>query len=134
MKEFFLGMVGATPVEWAAVILGLINVSLIIRRSIWNYPFGLVMVVLYAYIFYEYKLYSDALLQVYFFVIQIYGWWYWLNGRAGDGRIIVTRLPAKMIPVYGVIAVVGTAALGTVVARFTDADFPYWDATIATLR
>ena len=57
-------MVGARPVEIAAVVLGLINVALIIRRTVWNYPFGLAMVVLYAWIFYDYRLYSEALLQV----------------------------------------------------------------------
>lgn len=133
VSEFLLGMVGATPIEWAAVVLGLINVTLIVRRSVWNYPFGLAMVVLYAHIFYEYRLYSDALLQVYFFFIQIYGWWYWLHGRANDGRIIVTRLPVAAMPWYLLAAVLGTAAVGTVMDRLTDADFPYWDATIAVL-
>ena len=55
------------------------NVSLIIRRSV-ELPIRLLMVVLYAKIFYDYRLYSDALLQIYFFAIQIYGWWYWPKG------------------------------------------------------
>jgi len=133
MQEFLIGMVGASLIEKVAVMLGVINVLLIIRRSVWNYPFGLVMVVLYAKIFFDYKLYSDALLQIYFFVIQIYGWWYWLRGRACDGRIIVSRLPAHVWPVYAASALGGGVVLGFLMARFTDADFPYWDATIAVL-
>ena len=35
-------------VEIIAVLCGIANVILIIRRSLWNYPFGLVMVALYA--------------------------------------------------------------------------------------
>ena len=52
--------------EWVAVALGIANIALLIRRSIWNYPFALAMVTLYAFIFYEAKLYSDTLLQGFF--------------------------------------------------------------------
>ena len=47
MSEFLQGMFGARPVEWIAVACGLINVALIIRRSVWNFPFGFAMVTLY---------------------------------------------------------------------------------------
>ncbi len=133
MLDFLLGMVGSRPIEMTAVALGLINVTLIIRRTIWNYPFGILMVILYAKIFYDYKLYSDALLQVYFLAIQIYGWWYWLRGRDTDGLILVERLQARSYPLYAAIAVAGVATLGTVMDQLTDADYPYWDASIAIL-
>ena len=126
-------MTGSRPIEIAAVILGLINVTLIIRRNVWNYPFGIVMVILYAQIFYDYRLYSDALLQIYFLVIQIYGWWYWLRGRDDRGLVIVARLPIAQIPHYAVIAIVGLAILGTSMDQLTDADYPYWDGAIAVL-
>ena len=131
--DFVLGMTGSRPIEIAAVILGLINVTLIIRRNVWNYPFGIVMVILYAQIFYDYRLYSDALLQLYFLVIQIYGWWYWLRGRDDRGLVIVARLPIAQIPYYAVIAIVGLAILGTSMDQLTDADYPYWDGAIAVL-
>ena len=63
MSEFLQGMFGARPVEWIAVACGLINVALIIRRSVWNFPFGFAMVTLYFFIFRDYRLYSDAALQ-----------------------------------------------------------------------
>jgi len=133
VSDFFLGMVGASLIEQCAVALGLINVSLIIRRSVWNFPFGLLMVVLYAKIFYDYRLYSDALLQIYFFAIQIYGWWYWLKGRDHSGLVVVVRLPLAHWPLYALLALAGVALLGTVMDRLTDADYAYWDATIAIL-
>ena len=55
-----------SPLEIIAVILGLANIVLIVRRSLWNYPFGIAMVALYFVIFVEAKLYSDALLQIFF--------------------------------------------------------------------
>ncbi len=131
--DFLAGMFGARMVEWIAVALGLANITLLIRRSIWNYPFGIVMVSLYAWIFFEAKLYSDAGLQIFFFVVQFYGWYYWLKGRGDDGLVIVRRLRRGQALGYAAAAIAGIAGLGTVMARFTDASFPYWDASIAVL-
>jgi len=50
-------------IERVAVALGLANIIFLIRRSLLNYPFGIAMVTLYAWIFAQEKLYSDALLQ-----------------------------------------------------------------------
>lgn len=131
MLEFIWGMVGSRPIEWVAVACGIVNVGLIIRRSIWNYPFGFAVVALYFFIFWEYRLYSDALLQVYFFIIQIYGLGVWLNGRALDGRVIVAHLGANVFALYlGATAVVWII-VASLMAAYTDASAPYWDAAVA---
>lgn len=133
MVEFFFGMVGGSLIEWVAVACGLTNVILIIRRSVWNYPFGFVMVTLYFYIFWEYKLYSDAILQVYFFVIQFYGLWYWLQGRAPDGRIRVAPLSRTTFAGYLVLTAVAWMAISWLMGTYTDAVAPRWDAAVAAL-
>ena len=68
-------------IEKIAAALGLINVGLVVRRSTWNYPFGIIMVALYFFVMWHKKLYSDALLQIFFLVIQIYGWWAWIHAK-----------------------------------------------------
>lgn len=133
MLEFLAGMFGTRPVEITAVCLGILNITLLIRRSIWNYPFGICMVTLYAFIFYEARLYSDMLLQGFFFALQAYGWWYWLQGMPEDGHIRVRFLNLRQWTLSVVTAVIGVAALGTVMMRYTDADLPYWDATTTVL-
>ncbi len=133
MFEFFWGMVGSRPVEWIAVACGILNVSLIIRRSIWNYPFGFAVVTLYFFIFWEYRLYSDALLQVYFFVIQIYGLSVWLKGRAPDGRVIVAPLSTAHFAGYLAATGVVWLIVASLMSTYTDAAAPYWDAAIAAL-
>ena len=39
-------------IEWLAAALVLINVALVALRSVWNYPFALVAVSLYAFVFF----------------------------------------------------------------------------------
>ena len=122
-----------SALEIIAVILGVINIVLIARRSIWNYPFGIVMVALYARIFLEARLYSDALLQIFFFVVQFYGWWYWRRGKAVDGDVVVEALStwARL----GLAAGLAVAILlwGGMMATQTDAAFPWWDGAIAMM-
>ena len=127
------GMFGTRPVEVVAALCGLINVTLIIRRSLWNYPFGFVMVTLYAWIFYQNNLYSDALLQVYFFIIQIFGVTWWLRGRDATGAIIVRSLTTAQALAWTLAAIIGVAALGLTMFGLTDAALPFWDAAVTVL-
>lgn len=133
MYDFLIGMVGSSWMEWIAVACGLTNVTLIIRRSIWNYPFGFVMVTLYFFIFWDYKLYSDALLQVYFFFIQFYGLWIWLQGRAPDGRITVAPLSRSAFAGYLTVTAIAWIAISWLMITYTDAAAPKWDAAVAAL-
>ena len=49
------------------------------------------MVSLYCFIFFEARLYSDALLQVFFFGVNVYGWRHWLAvGNAGRSMSVIS--------------------------------------------
>ncbi len=133
MLDFIVNMFGSRPVEWIAAACGLVNVVLIIRRSVWNYPFGFAMVVLYFFIFRDYRLYGDAALQVYYLGIQIYGVWYWLRGQGGDGRIRVAPLPRARFAGYLLATGVIWAVIAALMARYTDAAAPWQDAGVAAL-
>jgi nicotinamide mononucleotide transporter len=117
--------------ELLATALGLINIVLLVRRSIWNFPFGLVMVALYARIFFAAQLYSDAMLQLFFFVVQLYGWWAWWRAGGMDGPIVVRRLSGPARLVWAVAIVVLSAVWGTAMHLYTDASYPWWDSSIA---
>jgi len=131
--EFLAGMFGSRLIEVNATILGLINVALIVRRSIWTYPFGIAMVSIYAWIFFEAQLYSQALLQIYFLVVQLIGVLWWLDGRAEDGLVTPRNLQPRMLLFTAVIVLAGTFVLGTAMGRLTDAVVSYWDALVAML-
>lgn len=117
--------------EWVAAGLGVINVALVVRRSIWNYPFGLAMVSLYFVVFAEARLYSDALLQVFFFVVQFYGWRNWVRARAATGEVSVGLMTARERAVWSLATLAASLAWGLAMARFTDAAAPIVDAGVA---
>ena len=120
------------PLEYAAALLGLINVALVVRRTVWNYPFGIAMVALYFFVFYEARLYSDALLQIFFLVVQLYGWRNWLQAKNASGGEIPVRYlgaRARLAWLAGLTAV--SLVWGLAMDRYTDAAAPVVDAFVA---
>ena len=121
--------------EHLAVACGLANIYLTVRQNIWCWPVGVVMVSLYLYIFYGAKLYSDVGLQVFFLVMQFYGWYQWTRGPVEHSRSLsaVTALRPRGWTLTAAGVAIGTALLGTVMQRYTDASLPYADALATVL-
>jgi nicotinamide mononucleotide transporter len=119
--------------EILATLLGIVNIVLLVRRSVWNYAFGLAMVALYAPIFFTARLYSDALLQFFFFVVQLYGWWNWTAGKVASGDVVVERLDTKGRLRWAAVVVPAWALWSVAMHRFTDTLYPFWDGAVAAL-
>ena len=118
-------------IEIVAALLGVANVLLIVRRSVWNYPFGIATVTLYFFVFASARLYSDALLQIFFLVIQVYGWRNWsVSGRI-DGGVRVGTLTSAQRWVWLGAALAGSLTWGFGMAAWTDAAAPFADAAVA---
>jgi nicotinamide mononucleotide transporter len=122
-----------SAIEIAAVLLGLINIVLIIRRSVWNFPVAIVMVSLYFLIFRDAKLYSDAGLQVFFAIVNLYGWWNWHRNKSGAGEVVVRRLTRLGYAEWIVASLALIGAWGFFMGNYTGTTYPYWDAAVAML-
>ncbi len=72
------------PIELAATLVTLACVILGVKRSLWQFPVGIVGTAIFFVSVWQGKLYANAALQVFFVGVQFYGWWYWMNGA--DGR------------------------------------------------
>jgi nicotinamide mononucleotide transporter len=117
-------MFGISPVEIAAALLGVANIVLLVRRSIWNYVFGLASVALYVVVFHNSLLYSDAALQVFFFVVQLYGLWNWYHAREGDGLIRVELMTNVERWAWSAAIVVAAAGEGWYLWHYTNDSAP----------
>lgn len=120
-----------TGIEALAAALIVTNGWLLVRRSLWNYAFGIAGVIVYGWIFYHARLYSDALLQGFFVVLQLYGWYNWTGAKSALGEVVVLRMTpvARAGCVAGIVA--ATASWGWIMHRFTDAAAPWLDAGVA---
>jgi nicotinamide mononucleotide transporter len=89
------------------------------------------MVTLYLFVFWDARLYSDALLQIFFFVLNVYGLANWLRSRREAGEVVVTVLSGRERALWLAGTLAASLAWGWVMMRFTDAAAPVWDALIA---
>ena len=119
-----------SELEWAAAALVLINVALVARRSVWNYPFALAAVSLYAVVFYDARLYSDMALQGFFFALNLYGWANWLRARQGDGVPVAWMAVCDRWLWAGAL-VAAWLVWSFAMQRFTDAAGPWADGASA---
>lgn len=68
--------------EIIATWLTLVCVWLTTKQNMWSWPIGIISVALFAWVSYEYQLYSSALLNsLYYIPVQVFGWYVWANGR-----------------------------------------------------
>ncbi|MBF0500975.1 MAG: nicotinamide mononucleotide transporter [Candidatus Riflebacteria bacterium] len=117
-----------SPIEILAAFFGFVSVWLTIRQHIGCWPTGIIQVILYISIFFEARLYSDMLLQVFYVFLLAYGWYTWVNGKTSSGELPVTVLPVLKRFFWIQITLIGTLILGYIMKTNTRADFAYLDA------
>lgn len=118
------------PWEILAAGFGLANMLLLSRRSVWNFPAGMAMVTILAFVFIDARLYAVAGLQLFFLVAQAHGLWTWLRAPRDDGAVAVRRMPRRGWPaVIG--AGIAASVLLALLLRETDAVAPVADGTVA---
>lgn len=121
--------------EIVAVITGFACVYLQTRENVLAWPLGIISVVLYVYIFWDVRLYSDMILNSIYIILNVYGWWTWQEKKEESDNLKIERLkwPGQLMALVTII--VGTYFWGTLMQQTTDASFPYGDAftTITSL-
>jgi nicotinamide mononucleotide transporter len=121
-----------SSLELLAAVTGALSVWLSVRQNIWSWPTAIVNVVLYALVFREAKLYADMGLQIVYAILSVYGWYEWLYGGQGRTRLHVTRTTPAIGARLVVIAAAGSALLGTLLHRTTDAALPFMDSFLSS--
>ena len=114
--------------EIIATITGLLGVWLTSRQHIACWPVALVSIVFSLFVFYSERLYQDAILQIFYLVMTLYGWYNWLYGGKNHSRLEVSRMARSTLVAYLVGGGLAMAASGYWFAQNTDAILPYWDA------
>lgn len=107
--------VGGYDLSWieaVGTVAGLLCIWLASLEKIINYFFGLINVTLFAVIFFQIQLYASLLLQLFFFVANVYGWYAWSRQTANNETELQIRwLPRSKALGWGVACVVAIALM-----------------------
>jgi nicotinamide mononucleotide transporter len=99
------------------------------RNNIHTWWTGIVGCALFAWVFFEAKLYADVTLQAFFIVTSLLGWWRWLHGNTG--RALPVRFSAPgLLAASGAAAAAVALGYGYLLLRFTDAYAPFLDSVV----
>lgn len=129
-------------IEFFGTIFNLWCVWLAAKNKILNWPVGILGIILYLFLFYQIRLYSDLFEQMYFLVMSFYGWWLWtrLYPKQGAGKkqtLRIRRNTTRANAVYIAVIILGTALLGYFMKNIDlyfpkyfpePASFPFLDA------
>ena len=122
-----------SSLEWLAALLILCNIVLVARRSVWNFPVGIIGVALYAVVFWNQKLFSMAGLQLFFVAINLYGWWAWSRNKEEEGEVRVRFLNKVQRALWIAASFIAAAGWGFAMQELAGGAFPYADAAGAML-
>ncbi len=80
--EFFISPYKNTPaiyivIEFVAMAFGILSVYFSKKANILVYPTGIISTALYVYLLSHWRMYGDLIINIYYTLMSIYGWWLW---------------------------------------------------------
>ncbi len=117
--------------QWIILFCGVAEVMLAKANNILLYPAGIVATVLSAMVLFNTQLFAESLLNVYYVVMSIYGWWFWLK-KKHEPTVKIGRASESEWKVTALIVFGGWVFLFFVLKTFTTSNVPAWDAWISS--
>ena len=117
-------------IQWLAVGLGMAEVWLAKSNKIWLYPTGIVSILLSIYILLLAGLYAECVLNGYYVIMSVYGWWYWIK-KKNMPPVKITRCNRNEWLIVILITAGGSLLLYFLLKQFTNSTVPVWDAWVS---
>ena len=95
INGIFEGIRQLSILEALGVIFGLLSVWFAKRENILVFPTGIISVLIYVYLCYNTRLYADMSINGYYFVMSVYGWYYWSRKDQTDHQTPITKNTKK---------------------------------------
>ena len=132
-QSLFITQLNKTSaIETSAVFFGLLSVWYAKKEKIWLYPTGIVSVIIYIDLTFQYKLYGDMGIQVYYLIMSIYGWYFWIKGKGAQVPVPISR-NNKQENLIVFLLFLGSFLLIRFGLELTDSNVPVWDALTSAL-
>ncbi len=113
--SFFTEAYSNTPttvivLEAITFFFGIASVWLAKQENIWVYPTGLVATTITVYLFYRTSYIGDMVVNFYYSIMSIYGWYKWTSIKNGIPEVAISRTSQKE-KLYGFLLFLVTCAI-----------------------
>lgn len=132
MQEFFGQVYNSILMmsywEALAVFLAVAYLLLAMRQSLWCWPAAFFSTLIYSILFFDAYLLMDSILNVYYLLMAVYGWYAWKYGNKDDTELEVSSWGlSKNIQIILILSLV-SLGFGYIMDNYTSADFAYLDS------
>lgn len=119
--------------EVLGIITSLICVWLNTRQNVWGWFWAIVCSGIYAVIFWQANLKSDAELQVVFILLSIYGIYEWQFNKGESKVLPVSAIPLRLALICLIFLGVFTVISGYLHSQYLGASLPYLDSSLTAI-
>ncbi|WP_162127040.1 nicotinamide riboside transporter PnuC [Flavobacterium phycosphaerae] len=117
--------------EVTAILFGLLSVWFAKKDNLWVFPTGIINTAIYVYLLWKWSLLGDMMINFYYVVMSIYGWYHWTRKKDDVVEFPISRmtLPEKKwsLGIF-VITILFVVAVYTIFDKFT-----HWTSYVDTL-
>ncbi|KDN56775.1 nicotinamide riboside transporter PnuC [Flavobacterium seoulense] len=136
MIDYFFAQYATYPtseivLELMGVFFGLASVWFAKKDNILVFPTGLVSTSIYAYLLWKWELLGDSMINGYYFIMSIYGWYHWTR-KKGDVEVFPVAVASKKEYWFGTVIFVLTLLFVVLVYQYFD-KFKDWYNYVDTL-
>lgn len=78
--------------EITAVFFGLLSVWFARKNNIWVFPTGLINTSIYVFLLWKWSLLGDMMINGYYFIMSIYGWYHWTRRKGDEAEFPIARI------------------------------------------
>jgi|SRR5690554_203813 nicotinamide mononucleotide transporter len=121
-------------IEIIGAVIGLVYLYLEYKASKWLWPVGVVMPIVYVWIFFHSKFYADMGVNIYYFFASTYGWIYWNRHKNSEhGELPITHTPKRFILPLVLAGTLTFSLISFILISYTNSPVPYGDSFTTTL-
>jgi nicotinamide mononucleotide transporter len=115
-------------IEFCAALFSIAGVWLTTKQIIWCWPVSLAGLLMYSYIFFFSHIYLQAILQVFYLAMTLYGWYNWIHGGEYSTELKISGIKKKQSIIYFLIWLIFSLIFGYLFSRYTHDPLPWLDS------
>lgn len=117
--------------ELTAIVFGLLSVWMAKKDNIWVFPTGIINTGIYTYLLWKWSLLGDMMINFYYVVMSVYGWYHWTRKKENVIQFPIARMTAsekKAAALLFVLTLLFVVVVYTIFDKFT-----HWTSYVDTL-
>jgi nicotinamide mononucleotide transporter len=133
--SFYLNIHATTWQEWVSFVFQIASVWFARKNNVLVYPTGIIGVVLAAYVYYFVStppLYADTILNIYYFAMSIYGWYFWTRKKSNEVSYPISWCNTSEIKIGLGLFLFFTGIIYLMLIKLTNSNTPILDTLVSS--